>query len=439
LDGFPHNGSQCLDLNSALFDTGMLKTMKILFVARTYPWPETNGTSIRAANLVRALARLGDVDLLGLTRRETLPPSLPASQPVARLALMSKPPSIYGGGRRLRWLTAERLPVEIATRDYSSVRSKFGDWARPQYDLVWMQGAESYIAIGPGIDAPSIVDFADLEDHKIAGRLRVDDGRLAPRARGRSVFRRWGSRFQTEVNLRRWHALQGRIAASVQTVTVCSRLDQERLGVSNSVVIPNGYTAPPRPAGRIEVGNPPTLLLVGTFLYRANLDAARWLVEAVLPRLRQKIPHIQIRLVGRSDHRLQALASEEVTLTGEVIDVDSELTRADVIVVPIRFGSGTRIKILEAFAHRIPVVSTSLGCEGIDAFDRRHLLVADDLRGFASACEEVLRDVPLRRSLVDAAHNLYWRKYRWDVISESVAELAAGVTRRGFSASGSRS
>jgi glycosyltransferase involved in cell wall biosynthesis len=86
------------------------------------------------------------------------------------------------------------------------------------------------------------------------------------------------------------------------------------------------------------------------------------------------------------------------------------------------------VKILEAFAHRIPVVSTSVGCEGLDVTNRKHLLVADEPEAIATACAELLEHVSLRARLTAAAHDLYSRRYRWDVIASDVVELASRIT-----------
>ena len=92
--------------------------------------------------------------------------------------------------------------------------------------------------------------------------------------------------------------------------------------------------------------------------------------------------------------------------------MDPELARADLVVVPVRYGSGTRVKILEAFAHRIPVVSTTIGAEGLGAADGVHLLVADDPDAFADRCARLLTDGDLRERLVDAAEQLFEERYR---------------------------
>lgn len=410
--------------------------MNILVVEKTFPWPETSGSHIRVANIVRALARVGEVDFFLISRDGSVPEGPPAAEPVARFAVAPRPASAYGGVRRLGWLAGSGMPVELAMRDYTALRSELRRWARRDYDLVWIGRAEGYVAVGGRVEAPHVVDFDDLKDERIVGSLRLDgqrSGVSSHRAELRRVvgaLRGWGTRRRDMVNARRWGALERQIAASVEAVVVCSALDRRRLGVPNAVVIPNGYPAPPRPVGRIEVREPPTLVLPGLLRYGPNIDAAHYFVREVLPRIRARSPEVRARLVGDRDDRVSDLAEVEgVTLTGLVPDIVPELELADAVVVPLRFGSGTRVKILEAFAHRIPVVSTVFGCEGLDAVHRRHLLAAKDPDTFASACIEILTDRSLRTSLTDEAHALYRQRYRWDVIAPRVAELALRVAR----------
>jgi glycosyltransferase involved in cell wall biosynthesis len=116
-----------------------------------------------------------------------------------------------------------------------------------------------------------------------------------------------------------------------------------------------------------------------------------------------------------------------VSLLGFVPDVTAELHASAAVVVPLRSGGGTRIKVLEAFAHRVPVVSTTVGCEGLGVEDRVHALLADDPDGFARACVRVLTDRPLARSLAGAAFDLYEERFRWSEIRPRIASLAAGV------------
>lgn len=329
------------------------------------------------------------------------------------------------GAARIGWLVAGVLPSELHRRDYRGARSTFSAWSAGGFDLAWFRGAGSHLAVGDLVDAPSVVDFDDLEDQKLSAWLT---GPAADPGARRGTARLAWSRLRARTDRRRWAELQRRIAGEVQAVTVCSELDRRRLGVPNAWVVPNGYPVPARPVGRAEVGDPPTVVFAGQFSYPPNLDGARYLVVDVLPQLRSLIPDVAVRLVGRHDKRLELLASEPgVRLTGRVPEMAPELACADLVAVPVRFGSGTRIKILEAFAHRIPVVSTSLGCEGLDVEEGRHLLVSDHPADFAEACHALLRDVGLRASLTKAAHELYRERYRWEVITPRVVELATKV------------
>jgi glycosyltransferase involved in cell wall biosynthesis len=124
-------------------------------------------------------------------------------------------------------------------------------------------------------------------------------------------------------------------------------------------------------------------------------------------------PGARLRLVGRYDEFVAPLAARAaIELRGEVPDVGVELARSDVAMVPIRFGAGTRIKVLEAFARRIPVVSTTVGCEGLDVVDGEHLLVADTGDDLAAAVLRLWRDPALRARLVEAAYQRWSSRYR---------------------------
>lgn len=410
--------------------------MRILVVAHTFPWPENSGARLRVANIVRALSRAGEVDLFCMVSRDEkreadeMIPDL--DEPVARVGCSIRRGVPFRVGTVARWMVGSRLPYEIGPRDYSGVRSELSAWAKAPYDLVWMSHSETFSALEGLLDAPTIVDLDDLEDQKVAAKVQAGvGGSSLPRGAGdnaaRALLHRLGARLHARVNSRRWRALQRHIAASVDAVVVCSDLDQQRLGVANSAVVPNGYSPPSRPVGRAEVRRPPTLVLAGAFSYTPNADAARYLVEEVVPRVRARIPRVQVRLVGHYDERIADLVSEDVVLTGRVPEIETELARADVVVVPIRFGGGTRIKILEAFAHRIPVVSTSTGCEGLEVAHGRHLLIADDPDGLADGSVLLLTDRAERQTLVDAAHDLYTRRYRWETIDTRIVRLARKV------------
>lgn len=390
--------------------------MNTLVVCRPFPWPERSGKTMRMASTVRALAELGEVDVFGYvdaSGRSDV--EAPPAELGLRWTVETRPRSVGHTLDRVPWLLRGTLPWSLATRDHRELREAFRSWARPHYDLAWLIGAESFVAVGDLVDCPTICDLDDLEDRKLEARASVEH-----RGAVRGALAR--------VDVRRWRALQARVVASADRTLVCSPDDRDRLGSTRAAVLANGYPRPAAPVGRAEVGHPPTVTMVGMFTYAPNADGARFLVGEVLPLLRTHVPDVQIRLVGQRGAELEPLARVPgVTVTGPVRSIEEELARADVAVVPIRFGGGTRIKVLEAFAHGIPVVSTTIGAEGLDAVDGEHLLLADGPAAFAAATSRLLVDADLRHRVRAAARSHWEQRFRTEAIAERVVDLATAV------------
>ncbi|MGH2876253.1 MAG: glycosyltransferase, partial [Solirubrobacteraceae bacterium] len=195
-----------------------------------------------------------------------------------------------------------------------------------------------------------------------------------------------------------------------------------------TAVVPNG----------VDVANfspsdaptePRTLVFNGILDYRPNLDAAHHLVEEIWPRVRARCPDSRLTIVGRAETAdLRRLRVRGVTITGEVPDVRPYLERAAVIAVPIRMGGGTRLKVVEALAMGKATVSTSLGCEGIEITDGKHLLVADNAEMFAARVTELFDDPVRRHALGTAGRRLAEEAYTWDVAGERLERLYTRVT-----------
>ena len=401
--------------------------MRILVVAQDFPWPTDHGPRIRLANVVRALGQLGDVDLFTFLWPGGEYGS-PETRVVTRWRIVERPSAQRTSVDRLRWLARGRIPSDFLGRDFESVQAIFRQWAERRYDLVWFSRIEPYMALGSLVEGPTILDIDDLADWRLRTRIVGQDG-PPPRTARRSVRGVLRS-VKDRKDILLWERLQRGLAGSVETAVVCSELDRERVGMPNVVVVPNGFDAPTRPAGCPAVRRPPTILLAGRFGYEANLDGAGYLVREIAPLLRERIGDAQIRLVGKAVTSVRELADPpRVVVTDAVPDMEPELRRADVVAVPIRIGTGTRIKILEAFAHKIPVVSTSLGAEGLDVTNERHLLIADTRQDFVASSARILGDARLRLSLVNEAHDLFLRKYQWAHIRQEITEVARDLSR----------
>src|SRR5690606_29119955 len=160
-------------------------------------------------------------------------------------------------------------------------------------------------------------------------------------------------------------------------------------------------------------------------LYSPNVDGAIWFSVNILPIIAQEIPDVEFKIVGAHDHRVEALKNiPHVTVTGSVENAIEQLDEAKVVVVPLRVGGGSRIKILEAMACGVPVVSTTSGAEGIQVEAGRHAFVADGVQEFAEACIVALRAGTEVVSMVNASLALIEDKYSPSRVSNVLKEVA---------------
>jgi len=308
----------------------------------------------------------------------------------------------------------------VGAQRWNVVRQQLAPWADRDYDLVWFGGLDHATALGDLFPAPRrVVDCDDVETEK--WRAYLDAGSGSP-----------VERLQRRVELPMWRRLQAEVVGWADAVTVCSELDAARLGAGNVAVVPNTYPEPASTAASAPSVDPaaPQLLMVSNWGTDQNVDAARYAAHVVLPEVHRLLPGARLRLVGRRSERIADLVgSPGVEVVGAVDEVAGELAAADVVVVPMRFGGGTRLKVLEAWAHRTPVVSTVLGAEGVQAVDGVQLLLRDAPAEFAAAIRDVIVDGAMRARLVDAGEQLYRQSFRPQAAIDAVTGLVDQLVR----------
>lgn len=403
--------------------------MRILAVGEYFPWPTVAGGIMRLANAVTALSDLGEVDLFTMVRPSRQEPALtPPGLTLARVETALYPPPPPTWRWRVAWSVHRGEPWEVVKGKLAEAgRLEFERFVKPPYDLVWFSTAAVFAWMGRPDLGPTVVDLIDLESVKRRRKVELAWSER-PHQRVDRQARLGASLAQERLNAGDWARFERSVARAAARVVVCSDDDVERTGFANAVCIPNTYDRPAAPLGRAEPSVPPVLLFQGTLDYVPNVDAAQWFTRAVLPLLQQSVPNVQLRLVGTPSPAVKRLHDPPaVTVVGRVGAMEDELAKADLSVVPLRYGGGTRLKILEAFAHRLPVVSTTAGAEGLDVEAGTHLLVADDAEAFAQACWRALTDSALRRSMVDAAEQRYLERYEGAVARDLVRRLAREV------------
>lgn len=380
-------------------------SLRTLFVSDISPQPWRYGGAMRADAVTQVLAGYGPVDML-LLRHEYTPDPLPPMI-FSRIHVVDLP---QPGDSDIDRISADRLEM-----DRRWVLERLPPWiCNANYDLVWYNRERSWLRVGSLGSAPSIVDADDFEDVLLHRWLRI--GRTSA---GEPLTPRVATRMRRDAEW--WADVHRRIAREVTVVLVASEQDRRALGHANVMVLPNSYQ--PEPSNESAAGGirSPNLLYAAALDWPPNEDAAVWLVEELVPIMRRGIPDLRVVLVGYASARVQRLGrTTNVEVTGKVPSMLPYLNAACAVVVPLRVGGGTRIKILEGFAHRVPVVSTSVGAEGLDAVPDVHLAIADQPHEFAAACVRLLTDRRTAERLALAGYRLYQRQYRPEHAAERI-------------------
>jgi len=218
--------------------------------------------------------------------------------------------------------------------------------------------------------------------------------------------------------------------------TVTSEREHVRLQTRNPAaeihVIPNGVDVQYFGGQEIDPGLSRTnLLFSGSMDYSANVDAVVWFVNDIWPELSRQHPALSFAIVGRDPKpEVRALAAERVSVTGTVPDIRPYYSGALAAVVPLRFGSGTRLKILEAMAAGIPVISTKLGAEGLDLEDGTHLLVANSASEMTAAVSRLAASPELWMRLSQSGRNVVTRLYDWRALTENLYSIHCAAVER---------
>ncbi|MCX7431677.1 MAG: glycosyltransferase family 4 protein [Planctomycetia bacterium] len=189
------------------------------------------------------------------------------------------------------------------------------------------------------------------------------------------------------------------------------------------VHVPNAVRAP-HSSATAGVREPRSILFVGSLDYLPNADAVAFFARSILPLIREQDDRMTFRIVGvgQSESIVAVRSLPGVQLIGAVANLATEYASAGMLVVPLRAGSGTRIKILEAFQHRTPVVSTTKGAEGLTVTNGEHLLIADTAEEFAAACLRLSTDHDLCRRLSDNAHAWVVQHHSIDTVRRILGE-----------------
>ena len=391
----------------------MVRSRRLLFVTPYLPSPPGFGGQRRMHGLFSGLARSHAVSVLSLVNPDNPREASPeATRRYCETVVTVPNPAFALSSIGKRMLQLRSLASWRSFEWQSHVvpallRELRALLARERYDVVTFEFSQMapYRRWLPQEGARPV--FV-LDEHNIEYQILQ---RTAASESGRS------RRLYNSMNLTKLRREERQAWRSFDGCTVTSAHDEKLLlrdvPLAATTVIPNAVDLDFfRP--RAEAPVPNTILFFGAHNYFPNADGLRSFLSECMPLLKQTVPAVKLRVVGYTPAGFQSFASESVQMVGFVDDVRVELAAAAAVIVPLRVGGGTRLKILEAMAMGKPVVSTRVGAEGLEVVPDRDLLIADEPAAFAGAIARVLSDAALARSLGAAGRLLVEKSYGWE-------------------------
>ena len=396
--------------------------MRILWIKTELLHPVDKGGRIRTYQMLRSLAKRHHVTYLCLDDGTAAPNARAlASEYCNQLEIVQFNPAAKGGLRFVFDLVVNLfspLPYAVARYQSTELRARIAELAHD---------AELVVCdfLAPSINVPE-----DLPSRKVLFQHNVESmiwerHATVPQHPIRKVYmrRQW----------RKMERFESHMCRHFDHVVAVSENDahimNERYHISSVSAVPTGVDIAFFARGAASSHEGTELVFVGSMDWMPNDDGIRWFAESVFPLVRLRIPNAQLTIVGRSPSAsMRRLANRVagIDVIGTVPDVRPYLERAAISVVPLRIGGGTRLKIFEAMAVGIPIVSTSVGAEGLPVVNGDHLLIADSPEAQTAAIVSLLRDREAARRMAERARQYVVANCSWDAVAE---QFVASCTR----------
>jgi glycosyltransferase involved in cell wall biosynthesis len=384
--------------------------MRIVIISPTLPFPPDNGGKLRAAAVALELAKHHEVALACFA--DDGAGASPAGVWSGHFRDVKIVPPRPPGPWPRRWLSLS--PSEVS--EFHSVEME-----RHVTRLVAQFSPDVLVAGDPGLThyvAP-YTDRVRILDYVCVATLQFERLRAISTGPRQALWALRRMKFAAHLR---------RIARCYDLCVVNSEEDRAALVAAAPAwprveVLPNGLDLSGYPLG-LALPQPDTLVFPGALTYPPNLDGARHFIQEILPLIRAEVPAVRFVVTGRIPARNFAPQAPGVEYTGYVPDVRPVIAGSWACAVPLRTGAGgTRFKVLESLALGTPVVSTTIGAEGVAATHGEDILLADEPTAFAHETVKVLRSPELRSRLAVAGRRLIERQYDWQVLGARFATL----------------
>jgi|Deesub1362A_J573_1020465.scaffolds.fasta_scaffold00985_6 sugar transferase (PEP-CTERM/EpsH1 system associated) len=388
----------------------MAKKRKILFISPKFAYPPTGGGEIRIYNLIKALSLRGNqITYLAFGSPE---PSQIAEMERYCDKVIAVPEPVARTKKRLYQLLSLFSKKSFhRISNYSPVMQKEINkvLSNSHFDIVQIEFSQMGFYIFP-TSAKLVLSEHNIE-FDIFHRIFKSEKSFPRKFYNLLEY----SKFKID-EIALWEKYDGITTTSIRDKEVIKKY----VSGMKIEVIPNGVDTSyfkPAPTNSIEKA----LVFTGTMDYYPNVDGMAFFIREILPIILKEEPDLKLYIVGKNPpSQMKKFENSNIVITGFVNDIRPFVQRAAVYVVPLRVGGGTRLKILEAMAMEKPVVSTPIGCEGLEVEDEKNILIASDPHSFASYVLKLLRDATLRMRLGREGRQLVESKYDWLSISEKL-------------------
>jgi polysaccharide biosynthesis protein PslH len=397
------------------------KNVRILWVKSGKMLPVDTGGKIRSFNILRQLARTHEVTFLSDYSGDADPAyeaeiarELPGAQTIRTDSSQAGTLGQYLGYARG---VLQEAPFAVSNFADKAVQQRVAMWLNEKrFDVAVCDFLVATINFPRTLVTPTVLFQHNVESSLWNRRATTESNlvrRLAYKLEAAKMVR------YERREVRRFH--------SIIAVSDHDRKQMLEMGASEITVVPTGVDTQKYQVVPPATADPPRIVFTGSMDWEPNIDAVNYFCREVLPAVRKELPDSIFQIVGRKPPTsVQRLACHYVQVTGTVPSVSDYLRDATVVVVPLRAGAGTRLKIFEAMAMGKAVISTSIGAEGLEVHDGSDIILADEPAAFANAIVRLTRDSVLRRKYETAAAQLA-SQYDWSNIARTFAEALEGV------------
>jgi glycosyltransferase involved in cell wall biosynthesis len=385
--------------------------MKILFVTPYLPSPPRFGAQRRLDGLMRGLARHHEVSLISLCAGDDGEAEALKVTKEYCSRVITVPNRVIDLDTRKKRLMQLRSLASLKSFEYhlyhnrefqarlSALLEEGFDVVQVEFSHLGVYDFECQLAVRPLV----ILDEHNIE-YEIVRRTAEAEGSIA-----RRIYSDINWRKVRKEEVEAWRKVDGVVLTSARDESLLKESDASVL----TEVVPNAVDLDHFRTQNVQ-RDASTLIFFGAMNYHPNIQGVTYFVEEILPKIAREVPDVRLQIVGQNPPAsIRALEGKHVEVLGFVDDPCPLLDRAAAMVVPLQIGGGTRFKIVEGMAMSMPIVSTTIGAEGLDVEQERHLLIADDPEIFARQTIRVLKDPELGRQLGFRARLQAEGRYGW--------------------------